>query len=301
MTPIAVRKEISYSKAPLTSLPAEGLLTIASDTFLLCITRKEQVAQILGRPIYVIKDVAILPLSCQAEAERAIKQAGAGLQKAKTSQEPEVVSSLSEESGSDSFEENSVADPELQTPPDGRGEGSTSVVQNVFERKGEYGRFTSQWFSRRGWALDNKGMRTGTTPQTVREDQTPQPGTAGLNSENDSLPPISSMLHQYNGGGEAVSTQTSTHDAAAEMVPKILRRTVLLLTSRSFYFSYEFNITKRFGSSTTAALKSVSPGDLEQQVFDRSSRSQDSLLITLSITGTECWPCHSQKRGFPLP
>lgn len=68
-----------------------GLLTIASDTFLLCITRKEQVAQILGRPIYVIKDVAILPLSCQAEAERAIKQAGAGLQKAKTSQEPERI------------------------------------------------------------------------------------------------------------------------------------------------------------------------------------------------------------------
>ena len=224
-------------------------------------------AQIFASPIYVITDVAILPLSSQAEAEQAIEQARA-LQRAKTSQDSELPSSASEESGSEMSDKDSVADPsELRTSPEGMSQGAgkkestASVVQNAIERKGQYGRFVSQWFSRRG-------MSTRMAPEAALEDQKPHLGTCYPGFENDSLPTTSGALHQHKGSAEPIPARTLTGQAAVEMLPKTLRITKLLLTSRNFYFSYDFNITKRFGSSSLSILRSVSPEGLEQEVFE---------------------------------
>lgn len=268
-------------------------MTIASFSFLLCITRRDQVAQIFGKPIYVIKDVAILPLSSQAEADQAINQTQAGLQKAKGSHESDEASSTSGEDGYESFGDHSVADPsESQTPAEkpqigGRSESTTSVVQDVIERKGQYGRFASQWFSRRGWGLGSKPTEETSTqavPTTNREDQELALEAVGTTAEGGDSPIVSKASHHHD--VKAMPVQHSIEGAAVEMLPKILRTAKLLFTSQSFYFSYEFDISRRLGSSSIALLKSVSPDGFEQQVRRSYSGSQVLPLTIYSFSGT---------------
>ncbi|KAK1079848.1 hypothetical protein LTR48_007971, partial [Friedmanniomyces endolithicus] len=52
-----------------------GLLKLATSSHLIAITGREQVAQIKGKSIYAVRDVTLVPLSSQADAERAIAQA----------------------------------------------------------------------------------------------------------------------------------------------------------------------------------------------------------------------------------
>ena len=258
-------------------------MTIASFSFLLCITRREQVARIYGHSVYVIKDVAILPLSSQADADAAITQARAGLQKAKSSQNDDIAPSASEESEDESLDDHSVGDPsESNTPAgetmqkSGQKEGATNVVQEVVQPKGQHGWFASQWFSRRGWGLERKraeGMNTDLVPRTDLREQKCDPEAAESTPEDDPLPMVS----------EARDHRT----AADEMLPKILRSVKLLLTSRSFYFSYDFNITKRFGSSSTASIKSVSPESFDRQVCESSSSLRVFSLTRFSISGID--------------
>jgi SacI homology domain len=278
----------SHPKLADVCLSTKGLLTIASFSYLLCITRREQVAQIFGKSIYVIKDVAILPLSSQQEAEKAIIQARASLRKAKPPQESDGASSASEESEHEGFDEHSVGDPsESQIPANeshqtpGRSTTTTSVVQDVIERKGQYGRFASQWFSRRGWGLDNKrneGMSTEIVPKTDQAGTDSQSKTAESSSSEDVSVSTSEAVPQHTATGEATSGQRPAHDAAVQMLPKILRTTRLLFTSRSYYFSYDIDVTKRFGSSSASSLKSVSPESAEQQVRASPGCSQASLM-----------------------
>ena len=256
-------------------------MTIGPSSFLLCITRREQVAQIYGKPIYLIKDVATLPISSQSDANQAIAHARASLQKGKSSQEPNLASSASEESANESFDENLIGDPAdsqshgnpgLRTA--GPDETSTSVVQNVIERKGQYGRFASQWFSRREWGPSKKraeAMSTTIAPRVDNPSPNPQLDVPELGSEDKSLNHTSQPVNQHTAGEEGLSAPNPSHEAAVQMLPKILRTTKLLLTSQSFYFSYDFNLTKRFGSASIASLRSVSPESIEQQVRDSSA------------------------------
>jgi SacI homology domain len=275
----------------------EGLLSIASFSFLLCITRREEVAQIFGTPIYVIKDVVILPLSSRAEVDQAVIQARASLRKANSSQDSDTASSVSEESGHDSVDDQSVGDPSesqspanesLQTSP--RTERHPSVVQDVIERKGQYGRFASQWFSRRVWGLDKKrdeGMSREKVPKTDHARQKLEPVTCDSTSGEESSAKISEAIHHYSADDEVVTGRRASHDAAIQMLPNILRTTKLLFSSRSFYFSYDFNITKRFGSSSVSSLRSPSPENVDQQVRGCSTARGCWPLMMSSISGTD--------------
>ena len=259
---------------------------------MLCITRREQVAQIFGKPIYVVKDIAILPLSSQADAKEAITYARGGLQQGRASKELDSASSASEGSGYESFDENSVGDPsESQSPvntnlpPDGANESTTSVVQNVIERKGQYGRYASQWFSRKGWGLGNKRIETTSTTQAPKTDTKSQSGRSDNvdMSSQEAFPAANSeAVPQQTGEEEAVAVQNSSHEAAMQMLPKILRTTKLLLTSQSFYFSYDFNLTKRLGRSLVGSIRSVSPENVEQQV--RASFTCSKMICLLDDT-----------------
>ncbi len=287
-------REISV-KVLLISLYREGLLTIASSSFLFCITRKEQVAHIFGRPIYGIRDIAILPLSSQAEADQIITRTRTGLQKAKDVQGSDITSSPSGGSGDESFDDHSVGDPsELRTPDNetqqgpGQNESTTGVVQNVIQRKG-YGQFASQWFSRRGWVSGNRGtgeVSTDKVPSTQLEDQRSLSLATASIAQADSSPLIAKAL-QHKDNGDPVLAEQSPHGPATEMLPKILQTVKLLFTSQSFYFSYEFNVTKRFGSSSLASLKTMSPEGFDQSVRQGPWCLQVSTLTVLSISGID--------------
>jgi len=242
----------------------------------------------------VIKDIAILPISSQAEAEKAITQTQAELQKVKRPKEDDEAVSTSEESENESFDESSVADPsEPQTPARetlhkaAQSENTTNVVQDVIQRKG-YGRFASQWFSRRGWGVGNKRAGESSTDQAAAAErgvEKSQPRAAESTSENDSPPVVLEAPQHENAEADAASPQISSNEAAGQMLPKILRTAKLLFISQSFYFSYDFNITKRFGSSSTDSLKTVSPEGFEPLVGESSFCSPVSTLTKCSISG----------------
>jgi hypothetical protein len=225
----------------------------------------------------VIKDIAILPVSSQGEAEKAIIQTQAELQRVKGSKEDDLAASTSEESENESLDESSIADPsEPQTPTretlhkSAQSENTTNVVQDVIQRKG-YGRFASQWFSRRGWGVSNKRAgesSMGQAAATEKGREKSQLRAAESTSKIDPTPVDLEVPQHENAEANATSPQRSSNEAASQMLPKILRTAKLLFISQSFYFSYDFNITKRFGSSSMDSLKSVCPEGFESLVSE---------------------------------
>jgi hypothetical protein len=140
--------------------------------------------------------------------------------------------------------------------------GSSSISEDVISRKGVYGRFAEKWFSKRGWTVDRRraegmstdqvgsvGFRDASAEVDVREPENkPIPGKG----ENSRVDMLEDSALKVEGVKEAVKG-----DVAHSLTPKLLHTTRLLLGgSRSFFFSYEWDITRAwdmqrhlFGSS----------------------------------------------------
>jgi hypothetical protein len=155
---------------------------VASVSFLIAVTRREQVAQIFGKPIYVVTDVALVPLSSQSEAEKGV---AAAVRQRETAAGTDEDLSDAESTGEESDNVHSAEDAqEAPSPTDdvrtksdkGDTTATTNIAEDVFVRRGPYGKFASQWLTKIGWGLP--GMRT---PSRVLE-ATPEPD-----------------LHRYNG------------------------------------------------------------------------------------------------------
>ncbi|KAK4080100.1 hypothetical protein Trihar35433_1205 [Trichoderma harzianum] len=224
-----------------------GLITVSRLTYLVTITRREQVAQVFGLPIYVVTQVAVTPCSSQRDAEESV---------AKTARLLRTESSNSvnndEDSSSDEEGEMPISTPDEEVddevvdkgdvPPDPK----SSVAEDVIRRRGSYGRFAQRWFSRSGWTVDQRrtmGMSnspTSTPPLAPSASQTPVVSLASLQEADESLSPASTLL------------------------PKLLRTVQILFgSSRSFYFSYDLDITR--SPSDSASMASPN-GSLYEQV-----------------------------------
>jgi predicted transcriptional regulator len=70
-----------------------GLLDLVATKYLILITQRDQVAQIRGKSVYTIKDVTLIPLSSQSDAEEAIVAATRALKQGK-----KTIAEVSEES-----------------------------------------------------------------------------------------------------------------------------------------------------------------------------------------------------------
>ena len=137
--------------------------------------------------------------------------------------------------------------------PGGPERSTSNVVEDVISRKGQYGRFAERWFSRKGWSTDK---RRAQGMSTTDEDKPPPVGAA-----EDALPKDSGQVAvDTNPADMKIPSQTSDlrtrqnsqsggrkADTANALVPKLLRTTRMLLSSRSFFFSYDFDVTRRLG------------------------------------------------------
>lgn len=178
--------------------------------------------------------------------------------------------------------ENPVVDPEVQEEIEqagkkAAGKGKGSVTEDVLKKKGAYGRFTSRWFSKRGWAVDQRRV------EGLSRDPPPQRDGTGLEDkpENQPAPPTSDgdVVDLSTDKGEDKKDDTGedstdrgqgkapqdsmdgTVEDAAEAVkesvthsltPKLLHTTKLLLaTSRSFYFSYTHDLTRSWDTQVS--------------------------------------------------
>ncbi|KAI4201619.1 MAG: hypothetical protein LQ350_003098 [Teloschistes chrysophthalmus] len=276
--------QIRYSKHGATSLRQEsdidlahsaslesygivGFLNIASASYLISISHRETAAQIRGSPVYVVTSVALIPLSSQSEATKAIEQTKRDIQARRSDQtlDDVVDDDISGDDGSDHSDghvtdESSKHAKALSLQRDATRrrshEASESVAQDVIGRKGQYGRFAERWFSRKGWTFERRRVQGMSADGEGKSERT-HPGG------NDNLSPAERNRQRFSKqweGEEPPIDQVSSHaenlppsrtDVTSNLVTRLLRMTRMLFASRSFFYSYDYDITRRLGDQRT--------------------------------------------------
>ncbi|EGE09202.1 SacI domain-containing protein [Trichophyton equinum CBS 127.97] len=124
-------------------------------------------------------------------------------------------------------------------PPVDEPSNEISIAEDVIKKRGRYGRFTAEWFARKGWGS------IGLSDSRRRSLISSSDGSAHAES-----------MELKNLGADALdapesketSENTSMTDARThDLLPKLLKYTKMMFGSRSFYFSYDYDITRRFG------------------------------------------------------
>ncbi|OJD28324.1 hypothetical protein ACJ73_00273 [Blastomyces percursus] len=236
-----------------------GLLSLASFSFLISITQRQQVAQILGKPIFAITGVAVIPLSSQAEATKAINQAQAQIASKRDKDTNDDLEAQFSESETDVSTGRSSDDIELEAPDSidreiypplgSRGRKGSTIAEDVIEKRGQYGRFTSRLFSKNGWpGENNRGRGSGFEGiiDPAAEGSVKRRKSGDYKHEVLELDDLSSTGQKASSAPQEIDTPV-TGTATYELMPKFLRYTKLFFTSRSFYFSYDYDITRKFG------------------------------------------------------
>lgn len=225
-----------------------GLLSLSSYSFLISITKRQQVAQILGKPIFVITGVTIIPLSSQEEASKAI------IQTLQSSKQESVHgdSAVSSDSDSDSSESerlddlNEVESSSSPVHPVPLKDHRNNPAENVLNGKVQYRRFAPWWFLNSGWTTHNR-LTQGVADPNARGHIW---GCANeVNPVDDmELDGLTSSGRRCTPPNEEFAEDT----AANEFLPKLLRYTKMMFSSHSFYFSYDYDITRPFTNQDPA-------------------------------------------------
>ena len=235
-------------------------------------------AQIRGAPVYVITDIVLIPVSSQVEATKIIKEAKESLKKGPAASDGASSDSelyddeVSKTAGvtSSVYEHTSpaTASPVEDTPTEARpaalGRSSSNVALDVIGRQGQYGRFAERWFSKKGWSVERRRA------QGMSVDEHDSPSDTRSPSGSHQQPHSGSKISTQNlgGAGESITEQpeNSVQNLANTytLLPKFLRTTRMLLASRSFFFSYDLDITRRIGTQASKGsdlllCKSVDP------------------------------------------
>ncbi|KAI2625923.1 SacI homology domain-containing protein [Hypoxylon sp. NC1633] len=228
-----------------------GLFTVSRLSYLITITGRQQVAQVRGFPIYVVTDVALTPCTGRNEAEAAVANTAAKLRRASTNKIDYESDSESESEapsilgGDDADEPGAQSDRETSENRDvseANGERS-SIAEDVIKRRGSYGRFAQRWFSRKGWMMDQKrnmGLsslsvdQASASPNKTKREDTDKELSDTVVKEKVDPPPAPT--------------------AGESLMPKLLRFAHIWLgTSRSFFFSYDIDITTSVAGQSAAA------------------------------------------------
>lgn len=201
-------------------------------------------AQIFGKPVYVVTGIEFLPLASQEAAARAIRSASATRKDHEASTDSELSDSDSETAKHAAATETSGphTDDEQDLP---RSESSTSIAHDVLAKKGNFGRFASQWFSRQGWGTERGRKSPDTQTTTIGAE-----AKADKVAHGDAVESSKPEQHPEEVTDDVPDLKPppkASREEVAAMIPKILRAAKLIMTSRSCFFSYEFDLTRRMG------------------------------------------------------
>ncbi|MCJ1247170.1 hypothetical protein MMC30_004382 [Trapelia coarctata] len=255
--------EINRNSPSLEAHGIVGLFTVASSSYLISISSRKQVAQIRGHPIFVVTGVALIPLSSQADAKKVIEQSKSNLKKRANATSTGVLSDSDTSDEEDEHSEHGYTsgaehdDPTVSLTPEqkdsqaadseGSGQKSSSIVQDVIGRKGQYGRFAERWFSKKGWSVERRrtlGLSANDVGEAGATD--PQIPDGAGKVEDQSSPANTEKQEQVD---LAKTAQPGSSTVADSLIPKLLKTAKLLFSSNSFYFSYEYDITRRLGTN----------------------------------------------------
>ena len=264
--------------------------------------------------------VALIPLSGQQEAKKAIEQAKASLRKvakatsahlasdSDTSEEEAEHSERGYISGIEHDDPTIPSTPEPKSPPRpdalDPGQKTTSVVEDVFGRKGQYGRFAEKWFSKKGWSVERR--RTLGMSADVNEDNENSLVEPSSKEDKDKRQGswddhLASLEQQEQRDQMKVKnkSQPGPSSVADSLVPKLLRTTKMLLSSNSFYFSYEYDITRKLGLDQAKATivplyKSLDPlvGHHKFPILTPTKFIPVLVEPSFSFSTYRCWPVY---------
>lgn len=211
-----------------------GLLSVASNSFLVSITQRQRVAQIQGRPIYAVSNVAIIPLSSQADASRAITQA----RKDGSQGDARLDQSSSEDEMPG--EETDEGETEIASEPASpsrksfraRGISVSSIAEDVIGRQVRFGRFAANWLSRKNLGLPRPGPLSMDVPESPFDDE-PSPQA---DADKDTKTPVPDQAKE--------GPLETKYDQATELLPKLVRYTKLIFSSHNFFFAYDYDLTR---------------------------------------------------------
>jgi len=214
------------------------------------------VAHIHGKPIFVITEVALTPLTSRKEAETAVEHTQTSLQRLTVDKNALEESDTDEDGGEGSAAASDDVD-DGETTPLGIGNMSidsamndaghnrrSSIAEDVITRKGGYGRFAQKWFSGKGWTVNQRRILGMSAAEAETIEDTSAGGLAVTSMQESKSPNTTNIV------GEAGEVpMVKRRDVAATLLPKLLRTTRLLFgSSRSFYFSYDYDITRSFAN-----------------------------------------------------
>jgi hypothetical protein len=217
---------------------------------LISITERQQVAQIQGRPVYAVTNVAIIPISSKADATRAIAQA-----RKEVSQGDPDLDSPSEEEVSDNVTDG--AETEISSAPSSpvretfhaRGLSVGSIAEDVIGKRVRFGRFAANWLSRKNLGLPRPGALEQEPPESPFDDS-PRMSVDAPEVKDEAAEAAEAAVPREAEIEAATAAQDDagrpSSDQAAELLPKVVRYTKLLFASRNFFFAYDYDLTRSF-------------------------------------------------------
>lgn len=217
------------------------MVSVASYSFLVSINQRQEVAHIQGRPIYAVTNVAIIPISSQEDASRAIIQA-----RKETYQEEVIVEYSDEDDLSDNEADRAEVEAEVGSVPVSplrdtshvRGLSVGSIAEDVIGKRVRFGPFAANWMSRKDLGLP----RPGALEQDVSEspiEEAPSPlENPGSVKDGDVKEAVTDETEAPSDDGRPKSAQ------AVDLLPKLLRYTKLLFASHNFFFAYDYDLTR---------------------------------------------------------
>ncbi|KAK6540053.1 hypothetical protein TWF694_008883 [Orbilia ellipsospora] len=259
-----------------------GLLSVPSGSWLIAITKRSPVAEIKGRQIFVITDIALIPLHSKAEAEAAIARVKAKYANKHPGSSGEDIDSDDDYDGESILSSDDDVSDEPPRRPHHQRMSSSSIAEDVIGKKGLYGRFAERWFSKRGWQVDRNRLQGLSGKGELGGESFPmrkiksRTGSPDSETADKAVSPILDAQAQESqgemtkpGDDTALGTPTVTDSdqpsqepvdeevvegVANSLTPKLLRTTKLLLAaSRSFYFSYDYDITRSILKQTATS------------------------------------------------
>ncbi|KAF2995246.1 hypothetical protein E8E13_003169 [Curvularia kusanoi] len=236
-----------------------GLLKIATSNFLITICGREQVAQVRGKPIYKITDVALIPLASQSEADGVITSTREHLHrhsKTRAVGEDDTDSESEDDAPSvtDSLVEDGTHTPtEVKDPVTGqRGpvDRRTSVAEDVIQKKGVYGRFADKWFSRKGWSADSRRLQGLRSEEDLAARNVPKNVDSTGPTEEVGATHPDELPSEEKTTPDSVKPEDipkalegDTNATTVALLPRVLQTTKMYFSSGNFFFSYDYDLS----------------------------------------------------------
>ncbi|PKY09176.1 SacI domain protein [Aspergillus campestris IBT 28561] len=263
----ASASELSERDSGLEAYGLVGLLSVASYSFLIAITQRQQVAQIQGKPVYAVTNIAVIPTSSMKDASHAIAQARESSRQGNDDDDDEQDEIDSDGTASDS--ETDAGDTEVGTAPSSPIQTehsphnrSNSIAEDVMGKRVPFGRFAANWLSRKTLGLPGLGTvdHDGNGSRLDTKDADVQGSPTGSDTE-EALAASGSESSPERGEGP------SSSPSGVELLPKLLRYTKLIFASHNFFFAYDYDLTRNYGTSDLSAKSLLPPHKVADELY----------------------------------